>query len=187
MGLNGYFRGTQSHRAARYSKMGLNGYFRGIQSHHAPRDLPTYASGRRSIKMQNFSLTQKWVCQRERGGERERELYPHLSHLDQAKFLTHSKMGLNGYFRGTQSHHAPLYSKMGLNGYFQGTQSHHAALYSKMGLNGYFRGTQSHHAAHPPVSFRSSINSHIVKKWVFEREREREGRGRESYTPTCHI
>ena len=29
----------------------------------------------------------------------------------------------------------------------------------------------------PPVSFRSSINSHIVKKWVFERERER-GRGR---------
>ena len=25
----------------------------------------------------------------------------------------------------------------------------------------------------PPVSFRSSINSHIVKKWVFERERER--------------
>ena len=32
-------------------------------------------------------------------GERERELYPHLSHLDQAKFLTHSKMGLNGYFQ----------------------------------------------------------------------------------------
>ena len=29
----------------------------------------------------------------------------------------------------------------------------------------------------PPVSFRSSVNSHIVKKWVFERERER-GRGR---------
>ena len=27
----------------------------------------------------------------------------------------------------------------------------------------------------PPVSFRSSINSHIVKKWVFERERERGG------------
>ena len=31
--------------------------------------------------------------------------------LDQAKFLTHSKMGLNGYFQGTQSHHAALYSK----------------------------------------------------------------------------
>ena len=49
------------------------------------------------------------------------------NNLDQAKFLTHSKMGLNGYFQGTQSHHAALYSKMGLNGYFRGTQSHHCS------------------------------------------------------------
>ena len=30
------------------------------------------------------------------------------NNLDEAKFLTHSKMVLNGYFLGTQSHHAAL-------------------------------------------------------------------------------
>ena len=30
------------------------------------------------------------------------------NNLDQAKFLTHSKMGLNGYFHGTQPHHATI-------------------------------------------------------------------------------
>ena len=104
----------------------------------------SFRSGINSHIVKNGSLRERERGERE--GERERELSPLLSHLDQAKFLTHSKMGLNGYFRGTQSHHAPLYSKMGLNGYFQGTQFHHAALYSKMGLNGYFRGTQPHHA-----------------------------------------
>ena len=49
------------------------------------------------------------------------------NNLDQAKFLTHSKMVLNGYFRGTQFHHAALYSKMVLNVYFRGTQSHHCS------------------------------------------------------------
>ena len=34
-----------------------------------------------------------------------------------------------------------------------------------------------------PVSFRSSINSHIVKKWVFERERERGGEGERVVPP----
>ena len=30
------------------------------------------------------------------------------NNLDEAKFLTHSKMVLNGYFLGTQAHHATI-------------------------------------------------------------------------------
>ena len=41
----------------RYSKMGLNGYFRGIQSHHAPQDLPTYTSGWRAY----FRTSWRWT------------------------------------------------------------------------------------------------------------------------------
>ena len=60
----------------------------------APSYLHTGAEVNQNAKFLSYS--KMGMPKRERGGERERELYPHLSHLDQAKFLTYSKMGLNG-------------------------------------------------------------------------------------------